>query len=680
MWPQQIRDLPINSQLHRVVAHTMKADTSEVIGETGCGKTVSLCIGTYYYALLDRQKRIRIIMAFPTCLAVDEMYKYVHSIVSVPSYLAKMHGKERLGNIKSALLTLGTTGSVLNYLLRNLPPSNKRSEITMKGCFANLKVIVDESHSNTVENYELLHFLGWLLKFNTGICITIATATPTSIPFKPSARVEVKVRTHKVTSHWGPLSPSDLTRGKTIEKWILHTVDSLLATSKGNILVFVPNARMADTLLTQCKHEHAYTLYSAMDRKDQKAATTFLAGVQTVIFATNIAESSITFNVDHVVDSFLATFVRTLNQGLHTSNTVVISKAEAIQRAGRTGRLRPGDIWVPISEKDYQGLSDAPPSAYESNNKDMSVFRLVNGGLRLDEIEEILKVPREEYLETLDRLKRLDILHVVPMTRPISILRELDPQSQNKLHLHAFVTLLGKTVSKMPISLNSAVALIKLRDRLQISDNLAIRGTTAALAMLYGLCTICALEAKLANRYVARIPGTVTVPERREYLCDNLPTLTDVPDDLSFYTNVLVQFMSEHVQQRQVLYHKIGTWCAKNHILQKYLRTALRLLNTLWYFIYDRYGYNQVHFKRLTHTIRQYQTSILEEIVTVFKPIQLIFDSKAKGLDNFKDPLTGQDYRLDATSLSQGESIYALTTTLTGNTHRFYVASDCFSL
>jgi ATP-dependent RNA helicase DDX35 len=79
-----------------------------------------------------------------------------------------------------------------------------------------------------------------------------------------------------------------------------------------------------------------------------------------VVVSTNIAEASITIdNIVFVIDcGYCRIRIYDAESGLDSLLTVPISKASAIQRAGRAGRVRPGKTFRLYSEDTFQDLQD----------------------------------------------------------------------------------------------------------------------------------------------------------------------------------------------------------------------------------------------------------------------------------------------------------------------------------
>lgn len=117
----------------------------------------------------------------------------------------------------------------------------------------------------------------------------------------------------------------------------------------GDVLVFLPGAAEIRRAQRQCQpllERHGLLglpLHGDLPAGEQERAI-LPAEQRKVIFSTNIAESSVTIEgVTAVIDSGLARVARdSAATGLPALEIARVSKASAIQRAGRAGRLRPG--------------------------------------------------------------------------------------------------------------------------------------------------------------------------------------------------------------------------------------------------------------------------------------------------------------------------------------------------
>jgi ATP-dependent helicase HrpB len=146
-------------------------------------------------------------------------------------------------------------------------------------------------------------------------------------------------------------------------------VELIREQSSGNILVFLPGAAEIRRCIRACEALTdrygmlALPLHGDLSSAEQDRAVQ-PSPQRKIIFATNVAESSITVEgVTAVIDSGL---VRTATYspwtGLPTLHVARISKASATQRAGRAGRTAPGTVLRLYSTEDFHARAayDAP--------------------------------------------------------------------------------------------------------------------------------------------------------------------------------------------------------------------------------------------------------------------------------------------------------------------------------
>ncbi len=134
---------------------------------------------------------------------------------------------------------------------------------------------------------------------------------------------------------------------------------------RGDVLVFLPGAaeirRAADAVadLAVKQGRTLFTLHGDLDFVEQRRAV-LPHDRPKIILATNIAESSVTIDgVTGVVDSGLARRAgHDPWSGLPVLRTVRVSKASAVQRAGRAGRTRPGRAVRLYTRADLDGMPD----------------------------------------------------------------------------------------------------------------------------------------------------------------------------------------------------------------------------------------------------------------------------------------------------------------------------------
>lgn len=160
-----------------------------------------------------------------------------------------------------------------------------------------------------------------------------------------------------------PVQTSYLPRPSTerLEPLVRGAVQQAVATGGGDLLVFLPGMaeirRCEMALLEHFKSEVVVIpLHGDLSKEEQGRAFQKFSRPK-VILATNIAETSLTFEgVTTVIDGGLhrqASY--SWWSGIPRLKTKNVSKASAIQRAGRAGRTGPGRCFRLYTQSDFEG-------------------------------------------------------------------------------------------------------------------------------------------------------------------------------------------------------------------------------------------------------------------------------------------------------------------------------------
>ena len=158
-----------------------------------------------------------------------------------------------------------------------------------------------------------------------------------------------------------------------VEKAIETVFDIHTKEPDGDILVFLTGREEIDSAV-QAISERAANLHP---RAQQLMPLPLYAGLSTdqqmyvfeeapentrkVIFATNIAEASVTIDgIIYVVDTgYVKLRAYNPTTGIETLTATPVSKASAVQRAGRAGRTKPGKCYRLYTESSFQSLEEA---------------------------------------------------------------------------------------------------------------------------------------------------------------------------------------------------------------------------------------------------------------------------------------------------------------------------------
>jgi len=222
-------------------------------------------------------------------------------------------------------------------------------------------VVLDEFHERHLESDLLLALLARLRsgsRPDLGLVVMSATldAEPVAA-FLGAPRLRSEGRAFPVTIEHLP-APDE----RPLEKQVTSAVRRLLdASPSGHVLVFLPGAaeirRTAEALAALAAERHVVVLPLHGDLPiAEQARAVEPSSERKIVLSTNVAESSLTIEgVTAVVDSGLARIAgHSAWTGLSTLVTAKISRASAVQRAGRAGRTSEGRVLRLYTRGDFE--------------------------------------------------------------------------------------------------------------------------------------------------------------------------------------------------------------------------------------------------------------------------------------------------------------------------------------
>ena len=223
-------------------------------------------------------------------------------------------------------------------------------------------VILDEFHERSIDadvSLAMLREIRDSLREDLKIVVMSATIDADRVAnFLSSAPVlRVPGRTFPIEIVHRPPSSNRMV-DRCVDEAAAHFSDS--HNTIGDVLVFLPGAgeirAAASQLSARCPHVDVRELHGSLKFDEQQRALSPSDGRPRCIFATNIAETSLTVDgVDCVIDSGQARIAgMDHRRGLDRLDLSRISKASATQRAGRAGRTRPGKcirLWTAMEHQ-----------------------------------------------------------------------------------------------------------------------------------------------------------------------------------------------------------------------------------------------------------------------------------------------------------------------------------------
>ena len=198
----------------------------------------------------------------------------------------------------------------------------------------------------------------------------------------------------------------------------------------GDILCFLPTGEDIDaavemtenllaTTVSKKKNAICLPLYSTLPPKLQsqpflpRSTHETQNNTRRIIFSTNIAETSVTVpNIAHVIDCGFAKMpFFDPNSGFDRLIVCPISKANARQRTGRAGRVRPGKCYRLYSEQDYDRFEDDTAPEIQRCNLTTLILMIKALGVKNILSFDLMSVPTVEALaHGLESLYALGVL------------------------------------------------------------------------------------------------------------------------------------------------------------------------------------------------------------------------------------------------------------------------------
>jgi len=215
-------------------------------------------------------------------------------------------------------------------------------------------------------------------------------------------------RVHPVDLEHAAQPPRD-----PLEREVARALGRLLQSGlDGHVLVFLPGAGEIRRAMDACadlaaRHDLLLLpLHGALPSAEQDRALASSARRRKVVFATNVAETSLTIDgVAAVIDSGLARIARHDPwSGLGALRVEPVSRASCIQRAGRAGRTRAGRCVRLYTRHDFDSRREHEVPEIQRADLAEAVLALRAAGIRRGEPFEWFDLPPGPALAAADQL------------------------------------------------------------------------------------------------------------------------------------------------------------------------------------------------------------------------------------------------------------------------------------
>lgn len=381
--------LPINQHKEELLSLIRDNDVSVIVGETGSGKSTLLPVFLLENGFAQGDRKM---------IAVTQPRRI--AAISLAEYVAKLL-RTRVGGKVGYSVRFRTEVSKFTKVKYLTDGMLIRECVTTRGeksPFENYSVvIVDEAHERSIRTDFLLGLLKMELQGGSRLKVVIMSATFQSSNFESffgGPQVQgasgLRVGGYSVPGRQFPVQLNYLAEPELdYLEAVMTTILTVHFTKPkgGDILVFLPGqedihhlhsnltslSQKIDTLFQRQGEISFYLgkrrfvnverirlfvqcLYASMPSEQQSRVFEVLPdNYRKVILSTNIAETSVTLpNIVYVIDSGMEKLK--FFQSNNSVDALVmreISKASSIQRAGRAGRVRPGEVYRMYTKQAY---------------------------------------------------------------------------------------------------------------------------------------------------------------------------------------------------------------------------------------------------------------------------------------------------------------------------------------
>ena len=356
-----LKALPIYAK-RRVIVETVQANQVTIlVGETGSGKSTQIVQYLYDAGLAEEGliacTQPRKVAA--TTLAAHVSIEMGVKLGTVLGYKVGMSGKYS----KHTKVLYLTDHALLNEFIAD-------QELSKYSC-----IIIDEAHERSLHTDLLLSFIKQLLLRRQDLRVVITSATIDPALFNQyfggdCPIVKVPGRTFPVDVIWSahldsqssttadvPTSPITM---DYVSQAINVTQQIHRDENEGDILIFLTSpaeTERACQILSGKVDDRAVVLplHGKLQPQEQQRVFQEFNGKRKIIFATNVAETSVTIpGVKYIVDSGLAKeLCFDPKRSMNSLEVRIISKSSAEQRKGRAGRTSEGKCYRLYSQDLY---------------------------------------------------------------------------------------------------------------------------------------------------------------------------------------------------------------------------------------------------------------------------------------------------------------------------------------
>ncbi|CAK9302233.1 unnamed protein product [Gordionus sp. m RMFG-2023] len=427
---KQCESLPIYSFRRDIYDALENYQTIIIVGETGSGKTTQLpkyLIEWGWTDYINESNKMKICLVQPRRIAVIKSAARIAEEYGVVlghqvGYVIRFESCFDSEKTKVKVVTRG-------ILLREMLKDPLLSAYSI--------LILDEAHERSVEMDIIFGLVRKVLKKRPTFRLIISSATldvkdlvqyfdlkneslDSKSDISTLTTINVKYKNYYTEIYYLQKPIIDYIEGS-----VLTILDILRNTKYGDILVFLPGKDEIERCMISLNEKNSklkscfsnlliFPLFASLPDKDQyNALEPALSHKRKCIISTNVAETSLTINgIVYVIDcgyekiKFFNNYFSLEILGIHA-----ISKASAIQRAGRAGRTSDGKVFRLYTEQTYENLRETCIPEIQRCDLVYPILQLKSFAINIISFNYISQPPAKNVmsaLETLYFLKAID--------------------------------------------------------------------------------------------------------------------------------------------------------------------------------------------------------------------------------------------------------------------------------
>ena len=415
-------NLPIYEYKNKILEIIKEKKILIIEGETGSGKTTQIPQYLYENGYCNNNKKICVTQPRRVAaMSVASRVSYEMGVKCGHEVGYSIRFEENVSPLTKIIYM--TDGIFLRYLLSDY----QLNEFSV--------IMIDEAHERSIQTDIIFGVIKKLIEKREDLRVIISSATLSTLKFKnyfsEAEIIKVPGRRYPVDIYYTKSPEPDYIEAAVITSLQIHIsqADELFDenNSGGDILVFLTGQeeielakRMITNQIKKLKGKIpncvVLPIYAALPSEEQaKIFMPVSKGERKIILATNIAETSITINgIGYVIDSgFCKQMCYDPRTGLETLAVTPISKANANQRAGRAGRVRPGKCFRLYTSSSFQNeLEENNIPEIQRNNLISMILLMKSLGINnLLDFDFMDSPPHEILIKALEQLYALGALN-----------------------------------------------------------------------------------------------------------------------------------------------------------------------------------------------------------------------------------------------------------------------------